>query len=125
MSNNIMFVVITLLRPILRKSTIRFIDTPTTCPDAERIIVPQSIDDCQSAWALAMFTRSVTSASNSGSVIGQCNQYSLILITFYKPLNKISEIMGPAVKHKANAKIYFVKRRIANRRIFVEPTDFD
>lgn len=47
----------------------------------------------------------VTSASNSGSVTAQYNQCSLLLITLYNPLNKISENIGPTVKAKQVLKL--------------------
>jgi hypothetical protein len=70
-----------------------------------------------------MFTSQVTPASHSGSVIVQSYQYSLFFITFCNLLNNVSEIIGPTVKNKANAKTGFVNRRIFNLRRVTEPVN--
>jgi hypothetical protein len=57
-----------------------------------------------------MFTSSVTSASHSDSVVVQAYQCSLFLLTLCSFLNKISEIMDPTIKSKANVKTGFVNQ---------------
>jgi hypothetical protein len=75
--------------------------------------------------ALAMFAISVTSASHSGGVVVQSYQCSLFFISFCDFLNKISEIMIPTMKSKANVKIGFINQLIANWWQFMEPIDID
>jgi hypothetical protein len=72
-----------------------------------------------------MFTGSVTSASCSGTVVMQSYQCSLFFITFCNFLNKMHDIAGPTKRSKADAKLGFVNRLMANRRIFMESINAD
>jgi hypothetical protein len=69
-------------------------------------------------------TSSVTSASHSDSVVVQSYQCSLFFTTFCNFKNRISKIISPTMKSKANVKIGVVNQRIANRR-FMEPSNVD
>jgi hypothetical protein len=89
------------------------------------IVGRQLSADYQRACALAMFRSSVTSASHSGNVVVQSYQCSPFSIIFLNVLNKISEIMDPTMKIKANANIGSVYRRIANQQGFMEPINVD
>jgi hypothetical protein len=59
-----------------------------------------------------MFTSSVTLVSHSDNVKVQVINVHCVSITFCKFLNKISEIMSPVIKSKANAKTTFVNQQI-------------
>jgi hypothetical protein len=72
-----------------------------------------------------MFSSSVTLDSHSGSVVVQSYQCSLFFITFCSFLNKISEVVGPTMKNKANVEIEFINQLISNCCHFMEPLNAD
>jgi hypothetical protein len=67
-------------------------------------------------YRFLILTGSVTSASCSGSVAVQSYRCSLFFMACCNFLNKTSEIIGPYMKSKANAEIWFVNGRIVYGR---------